>query len=98
MERCYGLGSTGCLIILAMALYTCTLRPFPRSWSGNVSDYESQYIPLKSIDAKYIAEELIPMCMVWVCHESFNGSRIQFHIQVVAKLYCLLVSVVSNRD
>ena len=55
-------------------------------------------IPLKSIDAEYIAEELIPMCRCGCATRDFNGSRIQFHIQAVAKLYCLLVAVAPNQD
>ena len=70
--------------------------PLPRSRSGNhyvlvICDYATEAIPLKSIDAAYVAEEIIKVfAQVGVPEEILTDQGSNFTSQLLAKLYRLL--------
>ena len=73
--------------------------PLPRSKSGNryvlvICDYATRYpeaIPLRSIDAEHIAEELIKVfAQVGVPREILTDQGSNFTSQLLAELYRLL--------
>ncbi|MCG8620720.1 MAG: hypothetical protein MJE68_01805 [Proteobacteria bacterium] len=75
------------------------VEPLPRSHSGNkyvlvLCDYATRYpetIPLRSIDASTIAEELVKMfARVGVPQEILTDQGSNFTFQLLAKIYRLL--------
>ena len=81
--------------------------PLPRSKSGNryvlvICDYATRYpeaIPLRSIDAEHIAEELIKVfARVGVPREILTDQGSNFTSQLLAELYRSVAACPSNSD